>query len=138
MDKSDIDVLDIVFITPVTLLFKRQVLNYLKVYQIVHFELLFYSRCLIFAKLFVYNPVSNINFGKIFFSNELYLPVGYYANVEQYLKLLQKNLYNMLPDLNTKEFEMKTNSMLKEYVLNELRKDKYSLVESIDKLLNKL
>jgi hypothetical protein len=138
MTKKDIDYLDIVYINPVILLYKRQVISYLKVLQIVHFELLYYSRCLIFAKLFVHNPVSNTSFGKILYGPDLYIPMPFYTDSENYLKLIQNNLNEKLPGLNTNEFESKSTAVLKEYVFNNLKKDKFSLFENIVNLLNKI
>jgi hypothetical protein len=134
MAKEDLNNLDIILLSPTILLEKRLVWNYLRIPFLIHFEILYYSKNLIFAKLFVYNPINRMTFGKLFYSPNLYLASPYYSmSNEQYLKSIKQNLENKSIKFKSKE----SNSILKDYMLQVFTKDKFNLFENIDNLLNK-
>jgi hypothetical protein len=137
MLKKDIDILELVQIEPVHLLKKKFVYNYQKNYNIVNFELLYYSKNLIFAKLTAYNTINKITFGKLFNCLGLYVPVVYHIDREEYIAQVEKALNCRFSNINSKEFNKRTTTLLRSYMLTHFIKDNYSLFEDIDILISK-
>jgi hypothetical protein len=138
MTAKEINELDFSLITPSTLLKNRFIMIMNKYYNIIDFELLYYSKNLLLAKLSTYNPISKASDCQLLYTQKLHMTVEFYVESEEYLKLLHNNLENIFPSFgDTNEFNKEIRFVLKEFINKKFNKDKFSLFENIDNLINK-